>query len=61
MPKTDAVIQAPAKKKPVKRRKKGSVMSCPVNGAGWCAYPFSLAQLEKRLKEKALAQSGAAK
>ncbi len=23
---------------------------CPVNGAGWCPYPFSAAQLKKRLK-----------
>lgn len=26
---------------------------CPANGAGWCPYPFSVAQLKKRLKEKA--------
>jgi len=24
---------------------------CPVNGAGWCPYPFSVAQLKKRLKK----------
>lgn len=23
---------------------------CPTNGAGWCPYPFSAAQLKKRLK-----------
>ena len=23
---------------------------CPVNGAGWCPYPFSASQLKKRLK-----------
>ncbi len=27
--------------------------SCPVDGAGWCPYPFSIAQLKKRLKAKA--------
>ena len=26
---------------------------CPADGAGWCPYPFSVAQLKKRLKEKA--------
>ena len=26
---------------------------CPVDGAGWCPYPFSVAQLKKRLKAKA--------
>ncbi|HEY9718698.1 MAG TPA: hypothetical protein V6C69_14590 [Trichormus sp.] len=29
--------------------------TCPVNGAGWCPYPFSPAQLERRLKAKAAA------
>jgi hypothetical protein len=24
---------------------------CPVNGAGWCPYPFTAAQLKKRLKK----------
>jgi hypothetical protein len=38
-----------------KKRKRSSILSCPVNGAGWCPYPFSIEQLEKRLKEKALA------
>jgi hypothetical protein len=33
------------------KRKAESVLSiCPVNGAGWCPYPFSTAQLKKRLK-----------
>lgn len=31
--------------------------TCPVNGAGWCPYPFSPAQLQKRLKAKAAAQN----
>ena len=26
---------------------------CPVDGAGWCPYPFSVAQLKKRLKARA--------
>jgi hypothetical protein len=32
-----------------------------VNGAGWCPYPFSPAQLEKRLKNKMLEQKNAEK
>jgi len=30
-----------------------ALAKCPVNGAGWCPYPFSVAQLEKRMKAKA--------
>jgi len=29
--------------------------TCPVNGAGWCPYPFTMAQLKRRLKAKAAA------
>ncbi len=33
------------------RKKADSALSiCPVNGAGWCPYPFSAAQLKRRLK-----------
>ena len=48
---------ATTKAKPTRKktaRKKSSVLStCPVGAAGWCSYPFSVAQLEKRLKAKA--------
>jgi len=27
--------------------------TCPTNGGGWCSYPFSAKQLEKRMKAKA--------
>ncbi len=27
--------------------------TCPTGGGGWCSYPFSPKQLEKRLKAKA--------
>jgi len=30
---------------------------CPIDGAGWCPYPFSVAQLKKRLKARAAALS----
>ncbi|MBX9685353.1 MAG: hypothetical protein K2X27_01550 [Candidatus Obscuribacterales bacterium] len=42
-----------ASRKKSKGKKADSVLSiCPVNGAGWCPYPFSAAQLKKRLKRK---------
>jgi len=38
-------------RKTTTKKKAESVLSiCPVNGAGWCPYPFSTAQLKKRLK-----------
>jgi hypothetical protein len=43
-----------SRKKASKKFKKQSTLStCPVGGAGWCAYPFSIKSLEKRLKTKA--------
>lgn len=27
--------------------------TCPTGGGGWCSYPFSAKQLEKRMKAKA--------
>lgn len=27
--------------------------TCPTTGGGWCSYPFSAKQLEKRMKAKA--------
>lgn len=46
----------------VTRRRKSSkrtlaLSSCPTGGAGWCSYPFSPAQLEKRLRAKIQATS----
>jgi len=46
------------KKKPstsTKKKKTTSMSTCPINGAGWCAYPFSVKQLERRMKAKQLA------
>ena len=44
--------------------KKGSAFeelaTCPVNGAGWCPYPFTMAQLRRRLKAKAAAEAAKA-
>jgi hypothetical protein len=64
MPKTatPTVPRVSRKKKQTKRRSTGSgILTCAMNGAGWCPYPFSIEQLEKRLKEKALAQANAGK
>ena len=47
--------QAVQKKKKSTKRSKAALATCPVNGAGWCPYPFSPEQLERRLK--ALAES----
>jgi hypothetical protein len=38
-------------------RKAIALGTCPVNGAGWCAYPFTVEQLERRMKAKLAAQS----
>lgn len=37
-------------KKTVRKKAADALSICPVNGAGWCPYPFSAAQLKKRLK-----------
>lgn len=40
-----------ARKTTAKKKAASSILSmCPVDGAGWCPYPFSTAQLKKRLK-----------
>jgi len=46
---------APATKPKRRSRKPSAAVlgTCPVNGAGWCPYPFSPAQLQKRLKNLA--------
>lgn len=40
-----------------KRRKSEILSTCPVNGAGWCPYPFSISQLRKRMKNVAAASN----
>ena len=58
-PKKKAVATRTKAKTSAKNSKKaGKALSiCPVNGAGWCPYPFSVEQLERRLKEKAAAKA----
>lgn len=45
----------PARKPATKPKTKtaDALSICPVGGAGWCPYPFSIKQLKKRLKAKA--------
>jgi hypothetical protein len=47
-------------RKKTNKRKSGVMATCPVGSGGWCSYPFSVAQLEKRMKAKAAAQEAAA-
>ncbi len=35
--------------------------TCPIDGAGWCPYPFTMAQLRRKMKAKAAAAAAAAK
>jgi len=57
---TTSKSQVKSKKKATDRKKSGAasdklvLATCPVNGAGWCPYPFSIGQLKKRLKAKQL-------
>ncbi len=40
-------------RKPATKQQTNALSICPVDGAGWCPYPFSPAQLAKRLKARA--------
>jgi len=55
-------VSIPKSGKTTKTRKKkadDTLASCPMNGQGWCPYPFSVAQLKRRLKAKAQAEAEA--
>lgn len=41
------------KKKTRSKLAKAALSTCPAGGAGWCPYPFSIEQLEKKLKARA--------
>lgn len=52
---------SPKKKTSTKKTAAASALAiCPTNGAGWCPYPFTVEQLERRLKEKAAAAAASA-
>jgi hypothetical protein len=54
------------RKRTTTRKKTSALATCPVGGAGWCSFPFSASQLQKRMKsmteqeqpEKELATAG---
>ncbi len=43
--------------KQAKSSKLNALATCPVNGAGWCPYPFSVEQLQRRMKAKQAAKA----
>jgi len=47
--------------KPAAKPRTNALSICPVDGAGWCPYPFSPAQLAKRIKELEAAEASAGK
>jgi hypothetical protein len=52
MTKSAKVSPQLARKKSTRKKLMSAVSICPVGGAGWCPYPFSLNQLQKHLKSK---------
>lgn len=51
------VSSRPVRKRTSKKPAVAALANCPVNGAGWCPYPFSPAQLERRLRQKLESES----
>jgi hypothetical protein len=49
---TTSTAPASKRKRPARKTSAAVLSMCPVNGAGWCPYPFSPAQLQKRMKAK---------
>ena len=45
-------VSASTSKKSSRQKAQSPLAICPSNGVGWCPYPFSVAQLKKRLKKK---------
>jgi hypothetical protein len=39
-------------RKKTTKKKSAALSTCPVGSSGWCSFPFTVAQLEKRLKAK---------
>jgi hypothetical protein len=61
--KAPAIEKTPAsqKKKTDTKRASAVLAICPTNGAGWCPYPFTVEQLERKLKAKAAEAAAAEK
>jgi hypothetical protein len=41
--------QEPKSRKTASKKGSAALATCPVDFAGWCPYPFSIAQLQKRI------------
>jgi hypothetical protein len=52
MAKSTQVLTKPARQR-TSKKKYSTLSTCPVNAMGWCSYPFTVAQLEKKLKQSA--------
>ena len=52
MAKTAQVLTRPTRKRSSKKKYE-SLSTCPINGIGWCPYPFTMAQLEKKMRQSA--------
>lgn len=52
---TTEVCSPQVRKRANRKSSLAMLSTCPVNGAGWCPYPFSPAQLQRRLKAKMVA------
>jgi len=58
---TTKLLERPARKRASKKTALTTLSACPVDGAGWCPYPFSPAQLERHLRQKMAAQAAEVK
>jgi hypothetical protein len=41
--------QEPKSRKPASKKGGVALATCPVDFAGWCPYPFSIEQLQRRI------------
>ncbi len=49
---TTEEIVTPLAKRSSRRTADRALSTCPVDAAGWCSYPFTPSQLERRLRRK---------
>jgi hypothetical protein len=51
-PKQAKTVSASTRKTTNRKSTQSLFAMCPTSGAGWCPYPFSVAQLKKKLKKR---------
>ena len=56
---TTKVSPRPVRMRTSKKQADAVLATCPLNGAGWCPYPFTAEQLQRRLREKAATPASA--